>query len=73
MSDATFDITDGRVPFQQICRALGYVDPRPAVLWLDRLGVPFIVIHRQRFYRPADIHAALDRHTKPAERATAPA
>jgi hypothetical protein len=73
MSEAAFDVTAGRVPFHQIRKALGYTDPRPAVLWLDRLGVPYIIIHRQRFYRPADIHAALDRHTKRPAGAAAPA
>lgn len=64
MSATTLDILDGRIPFPQVQQGLGYNDRRQAQVFLDNLHVPFVVVRRQRFYRPEDVRAAIDRHTQ---------
>jgi hypothetical protein len=41
---------------------LPYRDTKQAREFLDRLGVRFVRVRRRRFYRPASIAEALDRH-----------
>jgi hypothetical protein len=61
MSD---DMLGGRKPLSQLLAdgVLPYRDERQAKRFLDRHSVPYVVIRRQRCYRPPAIHEALDRH-----------
>ena len=58
------DTLDGRVPLPQLIEGgiIPYRDPRQAKRFLDRYRVPYVIIRRQRCYRPPAIHEALDRH-----------
>ena len=63
MTDLQDDALSGWVSLQQLIarRALPYHDKRQAKRFLDRYGVPFIVIRRQRHYRPPIIRDVLVR------------
>jgi hypothetical protein len=54
----------GRKPLPQLIDdgIIPYKDPRQAKRFLDRYGVPYVIIRRQRCYRPPAIREALDRH-----------
>jgi hypothetical protein len=62
LQDPTDDLLGGRIRLRQLIDtgALPYRDPRRAVAFLDRLGVPFIVACRQRHYRRIDILRAIN-------------
>ena len=62
-ADPADDLLGGRVPLRQLIDAdlLPYRDPRRAVAYLDRLGVPYVFAHRQRHYRRIDIVRAVNR------------
>jgi hypothetical protein len=61
--DLSDDLLGGRVPLRELVDAgsIGYRDPRGAARYLDRLGVPYVVVARQRQYRRTDILKAIDR------------
>lgn len=61
--DFSDDLLGGRVRLRQLidAGALPYRDPRRAVAYLDRLGVPYVLAHRQRHYRRIDIVRAVNR------------
>ena len=63
MTNLQDDALGGWVPLQLLIdrRAVPYRDKRQAKRFLDRYGVPFIVIRRQRHYRPPIIRDALVR------------
>jgi hypothetical protein len=58
------DLLGGRKTLPQLVasKQLPYNDVKQAREFLDRLGVPFVRVRRRRFYRPASIAEALDRH-----------
>ena len=62
LQDPTDDLLGGRVRLRQLidAGALPYRDPRRAVAYLDRLGVPYVVARRQRHYRRIDIVRAIN-------------
>lgn len=59
------DLLGNRRPLRAVTRALGYVDHRPVQRLLDEMDVPYIVLKRERHYRPEDVRVAIDNHTKP--------
>jgi hypothetical protein len=61
--DPSDDLLGGRVRLRQLIDngALPYRDPRRAVAYLDRLGVPYVFAARQRHYRRIDIMRAVNR------------
>jgi hypothetical protein len=62
------DKLGGRLPLPDLLTTdsqpgvLNYRDQRQAKAFLDAHKVPFVIIRRQRCYRPAAIREALDRH-----------
>jgi hypothetical protein len=61
--DGDISSLGGRKPLAQLLSEglLPYRDQRQAKRFLDRHRVPFVVIRRQRCYRPAAVLEALDR------------
>ena len=61
------DKLGGRLPLPELLTTnsrpgvLNYRDQRQAKAFLDAHKVPFVIIRRQRCYRPAAIRDALDR------------
>jgi hypothetical protein len=64
MTDPQDDALGGRKPLPQLLADgwLPYADIKQAKRFLDRYGVPYVTIRRQRCYRPPAIREALDRH-----------
>jgi hypothetical protein len=64
------DKLGGRLPLPELLTTdsqpgvLNYRDQRQAKVFLDAHKVPFVIIRRQRCYRPAAIREALDRHER---------
>ena len=62
------DKLGGRLPLPDLLTTdsqpgvLNYRDQRQAKAFLDAHKVPFVIIRRQRCYRPAAIREALDRY-----------
>jgi hypothetical protein len=62
------DKLGGRLPLPELLTTdsqpgvLNYRDQRQAKAFLDAHKVPFVIIRRQRCYRPAAIREALDQH-----------
>jgi hypothetical protein len=63
MPATPIDLIGGRKPLPQLLAEglLPYRDQRQAKLFLDRHRIPFVIIRRQRCYRPAAVQEALDR------------
>lgn len=61
--DPSDDLLGGRVRLRELVDngSIGYRDPRGAARYLDRIGVPYVVVRRERQYRPTDILRAVNR------------
>jgi hypothetical protein len=68
MDAATPDLLGGRRPLRALIAdgSIPYRDPRRAREFLDRFETPYIICRRQRWYRPAAVTEALERHERQA-------
>ena len=61
--DPSDDLLGSRVRLRELVEngSIGYRDTRGAARYLDRIGVPYVVVRRERQYRPTDILRAINR------------